>query len=121
MGQKLEVLLLKEIGSLPLVGDIRGRGLFWAIEFVLDKNTKTGFSPKYDFCGKVVKNARGMGLNLLGNLGQTGEYQVDHVLVCPPYTTTDAELEEIVSLLRAAILKTSQPFVHNDQPSENMQ
>ncbi|KAB8204092.1 pyridoxal phosphate-dependent transferase [Aspergillus parasiticus] len=30
MGQKLEALLRKEIGPLPLVGDIRGRGLFWA-------------------------------------------------------------------------------------------
>jgi adenosylmethionine-8-amino-7-oxononanoate aminotransferase len=109
MGQKLESLLYKEIGPLPLVGDIRGRGLFWAIEFVLDTKSKTAFSPEYNFCGKVVKNALSLGLNLLGNLGHTGEYQVDHVLVCPPYITTDAELQDIISLLKAAILKTSQP------------
>ncbi|KAJ5731599.1 uncharacterized protein N7483_006107 [Penicillium malachiteum] len=114
MGNKLEALLLKEIGPLPLVGDIRGRGLFWAIEFVLDKNSKKAFSSKDNFCGKVVKSALGMGLNILGNLGHTGEYQVDHVLVCPPYITTDAELEKIVSLLKAAILKTSQPFVQEE-------
>ncbi|GKZ28365.1 hypothetical protein AbraIFM66950_005538 [Aspergillus brasiliensis] len=106
---------LKEIGSLPPVGDIRGRGLFWTIEFVLDKKTKTALSPRYNFCSKVMTDARGMGLNLLGNLGHTGEYHVDHVLVCPPYTTTDAKLEEIVSLLRAAILKTSELFVHEEQ------
>jgi len=111
MGQKLEVLLRKEIGPLPLVGDIRGRGLFWAVEFVLDKDLKTPFPPEIDFCTQVVKHSLDLGLNILGNLGHTGDYQVDHVLVCPPYIVTDSELEEIVFLLKAAIMKTSQPFV----------
>ena len=119
MGHRLEALLLKEIGPLPLVGDIRGRGLFWAVEFVLDKNSKSAFSPRDNFCGKVVKVALGMGLNILGNLGHTGKYQVDHVLVCPPYTTTDAELANIVSLLKSSIMKTSRQFVVRAQPNES--
>ncbi|KGO61877.1 Pyridoxal phosphate-dependent transferase, major region, subdomain 2 [Penicillium expansum] len=110
MGHKFEALLRQDIGPLPIVGDIRGRGLFWAIEFVLDKNAKSAFPPKDTFCGNVVKTALNMGLNILGNLGHTGEYQVDHVLVCPAYTTTDAELAIIVSLLKAAVLKASEPF-----------
>jgi adenosylmethionine-8-amino-7-oxononanoate aminotransferase len=32
-------------------------------------------------------------------------------LVCPPYTVTDGELEEIVSILKIAIDQTSQPFI----------
>ncbi|KGO45934.1 Pyridoxal phosphate-dependent transferase, major region, subdomain 2 [Penicillium expansum] len=110
MGHKFEAHLRQDIGPLPIVGDIRGRGLFWAIEFVLDKNAKSAFPPKDTFCGNVVKTALNMGLNILGNLGHTGEYQVDHVLVCPAYTTTDAELAIIVSLLKAAVLKASEPF-----------
>lgn len=43
MGQKLEALLREKVGPLPLVGHIRGRGLFWAVEFVLDKKAKTPF------------------------------------------------------------------------------
>ncbi|KAL4869401.1 hypothetical protein BDV12DRAFT_208638 [Aspergillus spectabilis] len=112
MGEKLETLLRKEIGPLPLVGDIRGRGLFWAVEFVQDTQLKTPFAAKVDFCGQVVRHSLDMGLNILGNLGHTGEYQVDHVLVCPPYIVTDDELEQIVGLLKAAIVKTSQPFVN---------
>ncbi|KAL5335168.1 pyridoxal phosphate-dependent transferase [Aspergillus crustosus] len=118
-GEKLEALLRKEIGPLPLVGDIRGRGLFWAIEFVQDTQLKTPFAAKLDFCGQVVKRSLDLGLNILGNLGHTGEYQVDHVLVCPPYTVTDAELEEIVGLLQQAIVKTSQPFVKGLQVNGN--
>ncbi|KAL4874306.1 pyridoxal phosphate-dependent transferase [Aspergillus karnatakaensis] len=111
MGKKLETLLRQEIGPLPLVGDIRGRGLFWAIEFVQNKELRTPFAAKVDFCTQVVRHSLDMGLNILGNLGHTGEYQVDHVLVCPPYIVTEEELEEIVGLLKAAIVKTSQPFV----------
>lgn len=111
MGDKLGRILHKELGSHPLVGDIRGRGLFWAVEFVLDKDMKMPFPIKANFCSRVVKNSLKLGLNILGNLGHTGEYQVDHVLVCPPYTVTDGELNEIVSLLKIAIEETSQPFL----------
>lgn len=115
MGDRLEALLRKEIGPHPLVGDIRGRGLFWAVEFVLDKDRKTPFPIKANFCSQVVKNSLNLGLNILGNLGHTGEYQVDHILICPPYTVTDGELEEILSILKLAINQTSQPFVEQVQ------
>ncbi|KAJ5140972.1 hypothetical protein N7448_004380 [Penicillium atrosanguineum] len=114
MGGKLEALLREEIGPLPLVGDIRGRGLFWAVEFVLDKKLKTPFSAEANFCNQVVKHSLESGLNILGNLGHTGEYQVDHVIVCPPYKVTDIELEEIISSLKAAIIKASQRFLEDE-------
>lgn len=111
MGQRLEVLLRKKVSPLLLIGDIRGRGLFWAVEFVLDKDLKTAFPPDVNFCPRVVKNSPDPGLNTLGNLGHTGECQVDHVRVCPPYTVTGREIEEIVTLLKNAINMTSQPFL----------
>ncbi len=52
-----------------------------------------------------------MGLNILSNLGRIRKFQVDHVLVCPPYIVTDEGLEEIISPLKSAIVKTSRPFV----------
>lgn len=61
----------------------------------------------------MVKNALKVGLNILGNLGHTGTYQVDHVLVCPPYTSTESDIEEIVSLFRLAVIETSRPFVES--------
>ncbi|CAG7985137.1 unnamed protein product [Penicillium olsonii] len=110
LGQKLETLLRKEIGPLPLVGDIRGRGLFWAVEFVLDKHTKKPFSLGDDFSNKVVANALKRGVNILGNLGHTGTYQIDHVLVCPPYISTEKEIEKIVALVKDAIVEISGAF-----------
>ncbi|KAJ5758110.1 uncharacterized protein N7511_006804 [Penicillium nucicola] len=111
LGKRLEGLLQREIGPLPLVGDIRGRGLFWAVEFVLDKKAKTAFPLEANFSNKIVANALKRGVNILGNLGHTGTYQVDHILVCPPYITTEEELEQIVRLVKDAIVETSLEFI----------
>lgn len=111
MGKKLEAMLRTQIGPLPLVGDSRGRGSFWAVEFVRDKRLKTAFPSEIGFCNQVVKHSLALGLNILGNLGHTGKYQVDHVLVCPPYIVTDGELDQIISLLKTAITKASQGFL----------
>lgn len=111
MGSNLEALLHEKIGPLPFVGDIRGRGLFWAVEFVADKQSKTPFTPEADFSNTIVRNALKNGLNILGNLGHTGRYYIDHVIICPPYIVTESDLEQIVSLLRDAIIETSRPFL----------
>ncbi|KAJ5341449.1 hypothetical protein N7541_010573 [Penicillium brevicompactum] len=111
LGKKLENLLRKQIGPLSLVGDIRGRGLFWAVEFVLDKTEKKPFCIENNFSNKVVASALKRGVNILGNLGHTGTYQIDHVLVCPPYISTEEDIEQIVGLVKEAIVETSGPFI----------
>ena len=45
MGARLETALTERFGNHRHVGDIRGRGLFWAIEFVTDRATKQVFDP----------------------------------------------------------------------------
>jgi adenosylmethionine-8-amino-7-oxononanoate aminotransferase len=44
-GALLGKLLQEQIGSHWAVGDIRGKGLFWGIEFVADKAVKKPFEP----------------------------------------------------------------------------
>jgi adenosylmethionine-8-amino-7-oxononanoate aminotransferase len=45
MGQQLEMALQDRFGNHRQVGDIRGRGLFWALEFVADRRSKAAFDP----------------------------------------------------------------------------
>ncbi len=103
MGQCLESELRRQLGHLPYVGDIRGRGLFWAVEFILDTETKQPFPRQHNFSNRIVEVAAELGLNVLGNLGKTGELDVELVILSPPYIVTRAEIESIVDLLRAAI------------------
>ena len=107
MGHVLETLLREEIEPLGLVGNVRGRGLFWTVEFMRDKRSKTPFKPGAKFCDKVVLQALDLGLNILGNLGSTGEVHVEHVIISPPYIVTAEELRQMVSLLKQAILDVS--------------
>ena len=110
MGVIFESNLRRHIAPLPLVGDIRGRGLFWAVEFVMNKETNQEIPPEAKFCTKVVDIALDMGLSILGNLGKTGLYDVEHVIICPPYIVTEEEVVMIVGLLGQAIDCASRAF-----------
>jgi adenosylmethionine-8-amino-7-oxononanoate aminotransferase len=103
MGVVLEHLLKNRIGPLKSVGDIRGRGLFWAVEFVQDRQRKTPFPASMRLCHRIVDKSLDLGLNILGNLGQTGDVHVDHVIMSPPYVVTELELERMVNILQEAI------------------
>src|SRR5690606_806745 len=43
MGAKLGEMLHQAFDEHPHIGDIRGRGLFWTLEIVADKSSKTPF------------------------------------------------------------------------------
>lgn len=103
MGKVLERLLCAIVGPLALVGDIRGRGLFWAVEFMLNSDERIPPPREAKFSERVVNRALELGLNILGNLGVTGQIYVDHVIICPPYVVTEDELERIVAILAQAI------------------
>ncbi|ETS81093.1 hypothetical protein PFICI_06095 [Pestalotiopsis fici W106-1] len=108
MGAVLEGLLKEHITPLNVVGDVRGRGLFWSVEFMLDGHERVPLPIESNFGARVVDRALNLGLNILGNLGQTGSVYVDHVILSPAYVVTEEELRQIVSLLRTAIMETTE-------------
>ena len=102
MGEVLERELFKQMSGLPFVGDIRGRGLFWAVEFILDPIEKAAFPIEHKFSDRIVEVAVELGLNVLGNLGKTGDIDVELIIISPPYIVTEDEIKSIVRLLRKA-------------------
>ncbi len=72
-----------------IIGDIRGRGLFQAIEFVRDPATKERFAD--DFGVQVGRRALKSGL--------LTRFDPHWIALGPPLTTTAAQLEEMLSLL----------------------
>ena len=102
MGILLERDLRAALQGRKYVGDIRGRGLFWGIEFVQDKGTKTSFEPEVGFGYRVQRKAFELGVAVYPGAATVDGVRGDHVLVAPPYTVTEAELREIVLVLREA-------------------
>ena len=110
MGVALESLLKEQLRGCKYVGDIRGRGLFWGVEFVADKATKRPFEPEHGFGVKVQKRAFELGVAVYPGMATVDGKKGDHVLVCPPYTVTEEELGVIVEAARRAIEMESEAY-----------
>lgn len=96
-GAYLEQRLKSLLGSHPNVGDIRGKGLFWGLEFVKDKVTKEPFDPKLGIAQRVHDTAISSPYNicLYPGTGTVDGIRGDHVMVMPSYIVTEAEIEHI--------------------------
>jgi adenosylmethionine-8-amino-7-oxononanoate aminotransferase len=102
-GDGLEQRLRSALGAHPHVGDIRGRGLFWAIELVRDRATKEPFGPDVRLHAAVRREAMARGLMVYPMGGTIDGRLGDHVLLAPPFIVSDSELDAIVERLSTAI------------------
>ncbi|WP_434042474.1 MULTISPECIES: aspartate aminotransferase family protein [Sorangium] len=98
VGEKLRALKEKH----PSIGDVRGLGLFWAVELVKDRATKEPFNVPQDKAARrplvvdaVVAEAAKRGVSLMG--------WVSHLLVAPPLIISEAEIDEGIAALDAAL------------------
>jgi len=103
MGAVLRQRLGARFGNHPHVGDIRGRGLFQAIELVEDRSGKTPFDPARKLHARVKKAAMARGLMVYPMGGTIDGVRGDHVLLAPPFIVTEDQIGEIVDRLGNAL------------------
>lgn len=96
-GATMHRLLRETFGAHPLVGEIRGRGLIGAVEFVADKAAPRAFDPKLGVAARVVKEARLRGV-ITRALPNT-----DSIAFSPPFVISDGELAEMIAHTREAV------------------
>jgi adenosylmethionine-8-amino-7-oxononanoate aminotransferase len=94
---------LDSLRDLPTVGDVRGLGLLWAIEFVADKKTKKPFASELNFAGRVAQAAMQRGLLIYPMQGCVDGTAGDHVLVAPPAVITEDQIHWATEQLTQAI------------------
>ncbi len=102
-GVGLEARLRARFGEHANVGDIRGRGLFWALELVGDRASKQPFDPKRRINARLKLQALENGLMCYPMGGSLDGVAGDHVLLAPPYIISEAQLDEIVDKLARSI------------------
>ena len=103
MGEKLHQRLVERFNDHPYVGDIRGRGLFRAIELVSNRATKAPIDPSAKIHAAIKRNAMDLGLVCYPNGGTINGVEGDHVLLAPPYLINAQQIDEIVSKLGDAV------------------
>jgi len=103
MGAYLHQELDRQLGSHPLVGEIRGRGLIAGIQLVADKSTRTLPNAADKWPLKVANTCRENGV-IVRPLPS-----VATLAISPPLVITKSEIDTLVSALRNAIdeLETS--------------
>lgn len=102
-GTYFEAQLRKRFGQHPHVGEIRGRGLFWGVELVKDRASKTPFDPSRGLAGKIKKAAFDEGLVCYPMQGTRDGAIGDHILLAPPFIATEAELDGALDCLDRAL------------------
>ena len=103
MGELLDKALLTEFAEHPNVGDIRGRGLFRAIELVADRASKRPFDPGLRLHARVKQAALDAGLLCYPMGGTIDGVRGDHVLLAPPFIVEKDQIDEIVEKLARAL------------------
>ncbi len=103
MGLRLESALVERFGNHRHVGDIRGRGLFWALEFVADRATKQEFDPGLKVNERVKREALARGMAIYPMGGTIDGRRGDHAVIAPPYIATASDIDTIVERLGDAV------------------
>ena len=102
LGDTLGALVKAAFTDSLHVGDIRGRGFFWSIEFVEDKASKRPFAKSVNFGNNIQRVTFERGVAVYPGAGTIDGILGDHVTLAPPYTATVEEMQTAVSTLKAA-------------------
>jgi len=81
----------------PAIGEVRGKGLFWGIELVRDRETREPLVP-FNASGPELAPIAA----LMKAAMERGLYLMTHwnvVMICPPLTITREELDEGLAIL----------------------
>ncbi|MGH9754556.1 MAG: aspartate aminotransferase family protein [Blastocatellia bacterium] len=105
-GELLKRALEDRFGDHPHVGDIRGRGLFLALELVKDRETKEPFDPALNLWLTVMLKGMEFGLMCYPGGGTVDGVKGDHVLLAPPFNINSSHVEEIVEKLARTLDKS---------------
>jgi putrescine aminotransferase len=93
---------LREFESHPVVGQVRGKGMFAAIELVSDKRTREKLAP--ESAGAVFCRNTANELGLM--VRQTG----NAMIMAPPLICNTGEIDALVDMLGRALDKTAKHY-----------
>ncbi len=107
LGAYMRKIFTETLEDVKIVGDVRGKGCFLAIEMVEDKKTKKPISKelcKYA-CDLTLKKG------LIANFG-AGNYG-NVIDIAPPLIITEKQVDSAAQIMREALTETSRHFARS--------
>ena len=94
---------LEPLKKFSVVGDVRGMGLLWGVEFVRDAKTREPFPADARIAPRIQADALEAGIMTYPIQGCVDGRRGDHILLAPPFTITTAMIQMLAAGLEKAI------------------
>lgn len=89
-------------GRSNIIGDVRGLGLHIAVEIVADSSSKEPFPAAMRAAERIGMLCRDHGLLLFSRRTAGGSFG-EWLMICPPLTVSEAEIEEMLASFEAGL------------------
>ncbi|MEE4314462.1 MAG: aminotransferase class III-fold pyridoxal phosphate-dependent enzyme, partial [Desulfofustis sp.] len=106
MGERLLQGLRRLAVKYPIIGEVRGKGLLTALEFVSDRGARTPFANHLQVGNLVTARAFDNGLIVYPRRSING-LSGDHILVAPPLIIKETEVDELLDRLDRSLDEAS--------------
>ena len=97
--------MLDSLRDIPIVGDVRGTGYFWALELVKDRETKETFTPEE--CNWLLRDYMSAEVFARGLICRADDRGEPVVQLAPPLIAGPEQFEEIRTVLRPVLEEAS--------------
>jgi adenosylmethionine-8-amino-7-oxononanoate aminotransferase len=97
--------MLDSLRDIPIVGDVRGMGYFWALELVKDRETKQSFSDTE--CNWLLRDYASTEMFKRGLICRADDRGDPVIQLSPPLIAGPEQFEEIRSVLRPVLEEAS--------------
>ena len=104
---------LRQLTDLPMVGDVRGKGMIWAIEFVKDKSSKEPFPKEKRVKMDVLIKCLLKGVFFYPGYWEDEQGRGDHLMITPPFIITEEQVDEVVAILKETLLDSQDQYYAN--------
>ncbi|MBE3752190.1 aspartate aminotransferase family protein [Vibrio parahaemolyticus] len=102
--------LTSALGHLPYIGDIRGKGLFFGIELVADKESKAPLSKATLADKRIKQRAMENGLMCYPMGGTIDGVNGHHILLAPPFIIQSHHIDELVGKLSLTLKEVAETW-----------
>jgi adenosylmethionine-8-amino-7-oxononanoate aminotransferase len=94
---------IRRLLELQYVGDVRGIGLMWGVEFVRDRSTKEPFPGERHFAQRVAQACTARGVLVYPVQGCVDGHCGDHIMIAPPAVITAAQIDDAIERVGDAL------------------
>ena len=106
-GPQLRDQLAAALSGIAMVKEVRGHGYLLGVEYVDPRDGESFLPPDLGVAGRLDNLALEHELVILSTQPTGDGYAGDQTLFAPPFTTTDAELDEMVSRFASVVVEVA--------------